>query len=151
MRAGSIIVAALLVLAHPALAFDTTKLGQVGSTDMEDMKELVDKTPKLRAEVDQAMAQVKKTDVQVKCAAQRFPGPWVELGGTRVAPYLCKFDEGKWLLVNADVRLTDKRGHAFDKPSSQAMKKAFNISETRLRWTWSAEPPHGWTWFTGQP
>lgn len=148
IRAAVIITA--LLLAGPALAFDTTQLGQMGSTDMEDMKELVDKTPKLRAEVDQAMAQVKKTEVQVKCAGQRFPGSWQELSGLRVAPYLCEFADDKWLVINAEVRLTDKRGRAYDKPSKQAMKNAENVSETKLRWSWSAKPPVGWGWFTGK-
>ena len=148
MRAA--IVVATVLLAHPALAFDTTQLGQMGSTDMEDMKELIDKTPKLRSEVDQAMAQIKKTEIQVKCAGQRFPGSWQELGGTRVAPYLCEFADDKWLLINADVRLTDKRGRAYGKPSKQAMKNAENVSETNLRWSWSATPPDDWGWFTGK-
>jgi hypothetical protein len=142
------IATAASLWASQALAFDTTQLGQMGSTDMEDMKELVDKTPKLRAEVDEAMAQVNKTEIQVKCAGQRFPGSWNELGGTRVAPYLCAFAGDKWLLIEADVRLTDKRGHVYDKPTKQAMQRAENISETKLRWSWSAKAPAGWDWFT---
>src|SRR4029079_19678453 len=121
------------LFAGQALAFDTTQLGQMGSTDMEDLKALVDQTPKLRAEVDQAMAEVKKTEIQVKCAGQRFPGSWEELGGARVAPYLCKFADDKWLGINANVRLTDKRGRTYDKPSKQAMKNAENAIETKLR------------------
>jgi hypothetical protein len=144
------IVFAALLLAQPAQGFDTKQLGQVGSTDVSDLAPLVVKTPKLKAEVDQALAEVKKKDEQVKCAGQRFPGSWAELSGARVAPYLCEFAADKWLLIQADVRVIDKRGRAYDKPTKQAMKNAVDFTETKLRWEWSAKPPDGWDWFTGQ-
>jgi hypothetical protein len=148
MKRTAIVFAALL-LTEPALGFDTKQLGQVGSTDMGDLAPLVAKTPKLKAEVDQAFAEVKKKDEQVKCAGQRFPGSWAELGGTRVAPYLCEFASDKWLLIRADVRVIDKRGRAYEQPTKQAMKNAVDVTETRLRWQWSAKPPEGFNWFTG--
>jgi hypothetical protein len=143
-------VFAALLLAEPALGFDTKRLGQVGSTDMEDLAPLVATTPKLKAEVEQAFAEVKKTEIQVKCAGQRFPGAWKELNGVRVAPYLCEFASDKWLLIHADVRVIDKRGRAYEKPTKQAMKNAVDITETKLRWEWSAKPPQGFSWFTGR-
>jgi hypothetical protein len=149
MKRMAIVFAALL-LTEPAQGFDTRQLGQVGSTDMEDLAPLVAKTPKLKAEVDHARAEVKKEEVQVKCAGQRFPGAWKELNGVRVAPYLCEFASDKWLLIRADVRVIDKRGRAFEKPSKQAMKNAVDVTETKLRWEWSANPPEGFSWFTGR-
>jgi hypothetical protein len=57
MKRTAIVFAALL-LTEPAQGFDTRQLGQVGSTDMEDLAPLVAKTPKLKAEVDLARAEV---------------------------------------------------------------------------------------------
>jgi hypothetical protein len=62
------------------------------------------------------------------------------LGGLRVAPYTCDFG-AKWLQINATVRITDRRGQAFETITTKAMKKATNISETNLDWKWTTEFP----------
>jgi hypothetical protein len=143
MTRTATIILALIFLLQPALAFDTRKLGQWGSLDLSDLDELIGKAPKLRAEVDAALAQAKKTAEQVKCVGQRFPGPWKELGGYRVAPYTCWFADDKWLNISADVKVIDKRGHAFTEPSDRAMKRAVKFIEGRPTWNWTEKDPTG--------
>lgn len=140
MLPRAVLIAALLS-STPALAFDTQKLGQWGSLSLSDLAALIGKTPKLKAEIDQALAALKTDADAVKCTGRRFPGPWAELGGLRVAPYSCRFADTKWLSIRATVRVSDKKGRAFDEPSPQAMKRAVNVSETDLRWTWTAKDP----------
>lgn len=134
---------ALALLASAALAFNTKKLGQWGSLDLSELDKLIGQSPKLKAEVDAALAQVKKTAEQVKCVGQRFPGPWKELGGYRVAPYTCWFADDKWLNISADVKVIDKRGHAFTAPSDRAMKRAVKFIEDRPTWDWTEKDPTG--------
>jgi hypothetical protein len=136
-------ILALALLTSTALAFDTKKLGQWGSLDLSDLDKLIGQAPKLKVEVDTALTQVKKTAEQVKCVGQRFPGPWKELGGYRVAPYTCWFADDKWLNISADVKVTDKRGHAFNEPSDRAMKRAVTFIETNPAWNWTEKDPSG--------
>ena len=142
MRMATAILA-LVLLAAPALAFNTKKLGQWGSLDLSDLDKLIGQAPKLKAEVDAALTQVKKTAEEVKCVGQRFPGPWKELGGYRVAPYTCWFADDKWLNITANVKVTDKRGHAFDAPSERAMKRAVKFTEANPTWNWTEKDPTG--------
>lgn len=132
-----------LLLVNPALAFDTKLLGQGGSLFLDDLTKLIDKAPKLKAEVDQALQQTKKTADHVICTGFRFSGEWKELGGYRAAPYTCMFADNKFLNIAADVKVNDKRGHAFDKPSKEAMKQAVKFTESNPRWTWTEKDPTG--------
>src|ERR1700750_3248971 len=98
MLARLILLASLLPA--PALAFDTDKLGQAGTLFLGDIKSLIDQSPKLRAEVDEAAKKVDKPKDEILCSGNRFPGQWVHLGGGRVSPYECNFGE-KWLKLRA--------------------------------------------------
>jgi hypothetical protein len=140
MLARAVLFASLL-FTSPAIAFDTSQLGQGGSLHLSDLIPLLDKTPKLKSEVGQALAEVKKTHDAVICAGQRFPGQWVELGGKRVSPYNCLFADDKWLQIRASVRITDKNRRAFEKATPTAMKSAVTVSETNLTWKWTAKAP----------
>ncbi len=132
---------ALLLGVTPALAFDTSKLGQWGSLPLSDIMPLIGKTPKLQSEVASALRDAKKTADNLMCDGMRFPGAWVNLGGERVAPYTCEF-AGKWLQINAEVRVTGKNGRVFATVSRTAMQHATNVSETNVTWKWSTTDPN---------
>jgi hypothetical protein len=74
----------------------------------------------------------------VMCVGMRFPGQWKNLGGLRVSPYTCDFG-AKWLQIHAAVRITNRRGQAFETITAEAMKNATNVSETNLNWKWTTE------------
>jgi hypothetical protein len=131
---------ALLLGASPAVAFDTSNLGQGGTLPLADIIPLIGKSAKLKREVNHALAQSKKKQDNVVCNAMRFPGQWTRLAGERVSPYTCDFG-GKWLQIDATVRLTDRDGRLFETITAEAMKNATKISETNLRWKWTAEDP----------
>jgi hypothetical protein len=136
--AGAVLV--MVAAAAPALAFDTGKLGQGGSLILSDIMPLIAKSPRLKSEVESALdAAKKKADDQI-CDGMRFPGSWANLGGERVAPYTCDFG-GKWLRINATVRITGAKGKVFETITPAAMKNASKVSETELTWTWAAEDP----------
>lgn len=64
---------ALLLGVTPALAFDTSKLGQWGSLPLSDIMPLIGKTPKLQSEVASALRDAKKTADNLMCDGMRFP------------------------------------------------------------------------------
>jgi hypothetical protein len=131
---------ALFLGASPALAFDTDKLGQWGSLSLADLKPVISKSAKLQREVDQALAEGKKKQDDIMCDGRRFPGSWVNLGGERVSPYSCDFG-GKWLQIQAAVRVTDRNGRAIEAITASAMKNASKVIETNLTWKWTTEDP----------
>jgi hypothetical protein len=135
-------VAIVVVLSvSPALAFDTSKLGQGGSLPLSDLTPLLGKSSKLQSEVKSALAETKKSSDELMCDGMRFPGSWENLGGERVAPYTCEFS-GKWLQINTTVRVTGKKGRVFDTVSPAAMKNATNVSEANPTWKWTTTDPN---------
>jgi hypothetical protein len=132
---------ALLLMPSSAWAFDTSQLGQGGSLGLDDRMPLIAKTPKLKGEVDAALAKLGKKPEDIRCDGMRFPGRWKHLGGERVSPYTCDFGE-QWLRIRADVRLTGNRGKVYEKITPDAMRNARNVSETNLTWKWTKEDPH---------
>jgi hypothetical protein len=129
-----------LLLASPAMAFETSKLGQGGSLPLDEIMPLIDRQPELKREITEAAAKLSKKPEDIICDGMRFPGQWEHLGGSRVSPYTCGFGD-KWLHIVAAIQVTDDRGNAFDKITPQAMKKAQHVSETNLAWTWTTEAP----------
>jgi hypothetical protein len=128
----------LLVACVPAMAFDTTQLGQGKSLPLDEL-DIVSKTPRLKDEVDKALANVKKKPEEIICYGERFPGQWEHLGGFRVAPYSCDFGS-KELEITAKVRLTSGSGKEFKTINSNAMKNASRILETNPKWKWKSKP-----------
>jgi lipoprotein NlpI len=139
-----------------ALAFDTSKIGQWGSLFLDDLAPLTAKSARLQQEIDEALAQADKKAEEIRCFGMRFPGPWKNLSGLRVSPYACDFG-GKYLEIHATVRVSDRRGRAFETITPKAMKNATKVSETNLNWKWTTEdpvtgppwhvryaPPHSW-------
>ena len=90
----------VVLAASPALALDTSKLGQGGSLPLSDLDRLIDQSAKLKAEVAAALAKINKKADGVICGGNRFPREWVNLGGLRTAPYACNFG-GHWLVLDA--------------------------------------------------
>jgi hypothetical protein len=131
---------AFVLIASPAMAFDTNKLGQGGSLSLSDLDHLIGQSAKLKQEVSQALATINKTEDAVICGGNRFPGEWVHLGGRRVAPYSCDFT-GKWLVLNATVKVTGPKGRVYDTITPAAMKNAATVTETKPTWKWTTQDP----------
>ena len=138
---------ALLLGTSSALAFDTSKIGQWGSLFLDDLAPVIAKSAQLQQEINQALSEGSKKQEDVLCFGMRFPGSWKNLGGLRVSPYTCDFG-AKWLEIHAAVRITGRRGQAFETISGRAMKNATNVSETNLNWKWTTEddPSKGPPW-----
>ena len=134
------LLAVTLLAATPALAFDTNKLGQGGSLTLSDIDGLIAQSAALKQEVAAALTAAKMKADDVICSGNRFPSQWVNLGGMRAAPYTCGFS-GKWLIIEATTRVTDKAGHAYDTITPAAMKKAVKVTETNPTWKWTTEDP----------
>ncbi len=132
--------AAVALLAGPALAFDTTKLGQGGSLGLDEMMPLIEKSSALKREVTEAVARSGRKLDDIRCDGQRFPGQWRNLGGERVSPYVCKIAD-KWLEVRATVRLSG-RGKAFEAITPEAMRSATTVTETNPTWKWLDHEPN---------
>jgi len=60
------------------------------------------------------------------------------LGGLRVSPYACDFG-ALWLQIRATVRITARKGQAFEAITDKAMNSATNVSQTNLIWKWTTE------------
>jgi hypothetical protein len=135
-----IVLLALVISATPAMAFDTTKLGQGGTLMLDEIMPLIGKAPALRGEVIQALAERKKRADEIICSGYRFPREWVHLGGARVSPYACDFG-GKWLEIKATVRVAGRSRQVYDTITPGAMMNAVRVAETDPIWTWSNEPP----------
>jgi|GraSoiStandDraft_14_1057315.scaffolds.fasta_scaffold437340_2 hypothetical protein len=129
---------ALLLGTSSALAFDTSKLGQWGSLPLDDLTPVIAKSAELQQEINKALSEGNKKQGDVMCVGMRFPGQWKNLGGLRVSPYTCDFG-AKWLQIHAAVRITNRRGQAFETITAEAMKNATNVSETNLNWKWTTE------------
>jgi hypothetical protein len=129
---------ALLLSMSSALAFDTSKLGQWGSLPLDDLTPVIAKSAELQQEINKALSEGNKKQGDVMCVGMRFPGQWKNLGGLRVSPYTCDFG-AKWLQIHAAVRITNRRGQAFETITAEAMKNATNVSETNLNWKWTTE------------
>ncbi len=136
-----LIVAALVVVATPALAFDANKLGQGGSLPLSDISSLINQSAQLKSEVAAALTAAHKTADDIICGGNRFPREWVNLGGMRAAPYTCNFIS-KWLSLNATVTVTDPNGKVYDTITPDAMKNASKVTETKPVWKWSATEPN---------
>ncbi|HLH90279.1 MAG TPA: hypothetical protein VKX28_17655 [Xanthobacteraceae bacterium] len=133
------LIAASSLVGMPAVAFDTSKLGY-GSLFLGDITDLVNSSPKLRQEVEAALkAANRKADAEL-CESPRFPGPWHNLHGEHVAPFVCQIG-GKWLKIDASVRVTGPKGEVFETETAQAMKRATKISQTNVTWAWTADDP----------
>jgi hypothetical protein len=128
------------MLTSPALAFDTSKLGQGGSLPLSDLDPLVAKSPQLQQEINQALADSKKAKDDVICGGMRFSGQWQNLGGLRVGPYTCNFGT-KWLQIKTKVPITGRKGAAINSVTPAAMKNANKIIETNPTWTWTTNDP----------
>jgi hypothetical protein len=72
---------ALLLCAAPAAAFDTHNLDQGGSLMLDDLARLIDRTPKLKQDIDRMLAENHKTMDKIICTGMRFSSAWKELGG----------------------------------------------------------------------
>src|SRR5258708_20658658 len=129
---------ALLLGTCSALAFDTSKIGQWGTLFLDDLTPVVAKSARLQQEINEALSQANKKQEELRSIGIRFPGPWKNLGGLRVSPYACDFG-AKWLQIHAPVRVTVRRGQAFERITAKAMKNATNVSETNLKWGWTIE------------
>jgi hypothetical protein len=130
----------VLLAAPPVLAFDPNKLGQGGSLPLSDLDPLIGQSAQLKQDVAHALAAIKKTADDVNCVGNRFPREWVHLGGMRAAPYTCDFS-GKWLVVDATVRVTDRAGKAYDTITRAAMQNVVKVTETSPTWKWTMEDP----------
>jgi predicted methyltransferase len=132
---------AVLFVASSAQAFDTSKLGQGGSLPLSDIDQLIGQSAQLKGEVNAALAAAHKTADQIICDGSRFPGEWVHLGGLRAAPYNCDF-HGKWLVIDAKVRVTGANGHVYDAITRAAMRNAVKVTETNPTWRWTKQEPN---------
>jgi hypothetical protein len=94
----------------------------------------------LKSEVSDALAAINKTADNVICVGNRFPCEWVNLGGFRAAPYICVF-AGKWLLLNATVRVTGPNGQVYETITPDAIKNALKVTETNPSWKWTTTDP----------
>ena len=141
MSSRFVLIAAVFLTASPAFGFDTSKLGQFGSLPLSDIMPLIGKSAQLQSEVKAALSEAKKDADSLMCDGARFPGSWVNLGGERAAPYTCDFG-GKWLVIDATVRVTGKKGRAFEKVDDTAMKNADKVTESKPTWTWTIEDPN---------
>ena len=121
---------ALLLGTSSAFAFDTTKIGQWGSLILDDMMPVIAKSGQLKREVSAALAEKNKKPEDIHCFGMRFPGAWKDLGGLRVAPYTRDFG-GKYLRIDATVRVTGRGGRSFATINDAAMKRATDVSENK--------------------
>lgn len=135
-----LLLAAVVLAAAPALALDTSKLGQGGSLPLSDLDPLIGQSAKLKAEVDAALAKIDKTEDDIVCDGNRFPRQWVHLGGARAAPYDCDFD-GKWLVIDAKVQVSDGHGKVYKTITPAAMRNASKVTETHPTWKWTDKAP----------
>jgi hypothetical protein len=131
---------ALLLGTSSALAFDTSKLGQWGSMPLDDLTPLIAKSARLQQKISDVLSEGDKKQEDLTCFGMRFSGPWKNLGGLRVSPYACDFGAMR-LQINATVRITGRRGQAFETITAKAMDNATNVSETNLNWKWTTEDP----------
>jgi hypothetical protein len=138
-----LILIAVLLSATPAMAFDSTKLDQGGSLILDDMSKLIEQAPRLKQEVGDMLAEKHKKMDEIICTGMRFSSAWKELGGVRVAPYDCDF-KGKWLHIDAQVRLFDRKGHEFKSISRAAMQNTVKFTQSHPTWKWSDKPPPDW-------
>jgi hypothetical protein len=132
-----LVTLALLLGTSSALAFDTRKLGQWGSLSLDDLTPVIANSAQLQQQINEALSEGNKRQEDVTCFGMRFPGPWKNLGGLRVSPYACDFGT-RWLQIHTTVRITDRRGKAFETITGTAMKNATNVSETNLDWKWTS-------------
>jgi hypothetical protein len=139
MLPGAILIS-LLLFAAPAFAFDTEKLGQLGSLTPEEKQALFAKSGKLEGEVAAAMSKLDKKLDDIPCDGMRFPGSWRELGGVRVSPYVCQFGD-RWLQIRTKVVVTGKGGKVYPQISREAMRRATDVRETDPTWTWLDKNP----------
>ncbi len=114
-------------ISTPANAFDTRKLGWQGSLALEELMPLIEKKPKLKNEIVQAVRQIGKSPEDITCTGQRFGSGWEYLGGTRVAPYTCQIGV-QILAIEAEVHLSGG-GKSFNNITPDAKKKARNVSK----------------------
>ena len=135
------ILISLLLCAAPAFAFDTEKLGQLGSLTPEEKQAVFAKSPALEREVVAEMSKRGKTLRDIPCDGMRFPGAWRELGGLRVSPYVCQFGDDRWLQVRTKVVVTGKGGKVYPRITPEAMRRAKQVRETDPTWTWSDKNP----------
>jgi hypothetical protein len=108
--------------AFPAVGFDTR---QGGSLALDEIMPLIGSSKELRAQVNQALVERKKKPAEIFCDGMRFPGQWTQLGSARVSPYSCDFGD-KWLQIAATVRLTDRRGRAFEGDNTRSDEECRN-------------------------
>jgi hypothetical protein len=134
-------LAGVVFAASPALAFDTSKLGQGGSLPLSDLDPLISQSAKLKTEVSAALVRINKKADDVICGGNRFPREWVNLGGLRTAPYACDF-KGKWLVLDAQVRVTGDNGTVYDAITPAAMQNAAKVTETQPTWKWTTKDPN---------
>jgi hypothetical protein len=88
-----LVLLALLLGTSSALAFDTSKVGQWGSLFLDDLAPVIAQSARLQHEIDEALSQINKKPEEVRCFGMRVPGPWKNLGGTRVS-CTCDFPAG---------------------------------------------------------
>lgn len=132
---------ALLVLRdwRPAAGFDMSKLGY-GSLFLGDFMPLISSSPRLKKEIDAALAAAKKKPDEQLCELPRFPGPWENLHGEHVVPYVCNIGT-KWLQIDATLKVSGPKGEVYETETPTALKRANRISQTQPTWTWSDADP----------
>ncbi len=133
---------ALVLSPLPALAFDSTRLGQLGSValDMEELAAVIRQSPALKREIEDALDKINKKPGEVMCDGMRFPGPWKGVSGRRVSPYRCQLGD-RWLRITTTIRVTGKGGKIIETMDKTAMRKAVHVEETEPKWVWSETKP----------
>ena len=128
----------LLLSTCPAMAFDTSKLGQGATLHLVDINAVIGQSAELKREVKRELARSKKKQDEVICDAIRFSSQWAHLTGVPISPYNCDFGT-KRLQIHAIVQITDRKGRTFETITPEAMKNAIKVSETSFKWTWTAQ------------
>jgi hypothetical protein len=113
------IAVAVALVASPALAFDTSKLGQGGSLALSEIDLIIAKSPQLQREINQGLLDGKKAKDDVICSGMRFPGQWQNLGGLRVGPYTATLEPNGYRL-KPRLNLPDARARC-SRPSRQPL------------------------------
>jgi hypothetical protein len=116
----------------------SSKLGQWGSLGLDELTPIIAKSARPQQEISEVLSESNKKQGDVTCVGMRFPGQWKHLGGLRVSPYACDFG-ALWLQIRATVRITARKGQAFEAITDKAMNSATNVSQTNLIWKWTTE------------
>jgi hypothetical protein len=110
-------------------------ISQGGSLPLEQVLAVAKPYPNLLLQVRLELVRANLKRDAVTCGAGRYDARWLQLSGSRLAPYECKIGT-RTLVITASQTFYDRNGKRLVPADANTPAKAAKVREGGLKWSW---------------